>query len=200
MTLRSNDNDKKVFWERQHPSAPRSCSERIAHSWANRLATVTSFTLTHNLADLFAMHYGPRASPLCVQYCTQRLFHSKSIDLPTHKIWLLNFDLESPRSRSWLMSKFEVITWVQHPIDSHPFGSISIHPLIPMIELFQNLTFKIQGRSQSSMSHIMYNNLSTHIPVIPPVDRPPFLRCNYLKKWPWKFKVKIMGEVKSITP
>ena len=109
------------------------------------------------------------------------LFHSKSIGLPTHKIWLLKFDLENPRSRSWVRSKFKVITWVQHPIDSHPFGSISIHPLIHMIELFQNLTFKIQGRSQSSMSHIMYNNLSTHIPVIPPVDRPLFLRCNCLK-------------------
>ena len=128
------------------------------------------------------------------------LFHSKSIDLPTHKIWLLEFDLENPRSMSLVRSKFKVITWVRHPIDSHPFGSISIHHLIPMIELFQNLTFKIQGRSQSSVSHITYNNLSTHIPVIPPVDRPPFLRCNCLKKWPWKFKVKVMGEVKSRTP
>ena len=128
-----------------------------------------------------------------------RRFHSKSIDIPTHKIWLLKFDPENPRSRSWVRSKFKVITWVQHLIDSHPSGSISIHPLIPMIELFQNVTFKIQGRSQSSMSHIMYNNLSTHIPVIPPADRSPFLRCNCLKKWPWKFKVKVMGEVKSLT-
>ena len=119
------------------------------------------------------------------------LFHSKSIDLPTHKIWLLKFDLENPRSRSWVRSKFKVITWVQHPIDSRPFGSISTHPLIPIIELFQNLTFKIQGRSQSSMSHIMYNNPSTpHIPVIPPVDRPPFLRCNCLKK----MTLKIQGQ------
>ena len=59
-----------------------------------------------------------------------------------------------------------------------------------MIELFQNLTFKIQGRSQSSMSHTRYNNLSTHIPVIPPVDRPPFLRCNCLKE----LTLKIQGQ------
>ena len=66
-------------------------------------------------------------------HCTSNIvfnshvFHSKSIDLPIPKILLLKFDLENPRSRSWVRSKFKVITWVQHPNDSHPFGSMSIH-------------------------------------------------------------------------
>ena len=75
---------------------------------------------------------------------------------------------------------------------------MSIHPLIPMIELFENLTFKIQGQSHSWRSHTRYNILSTHIPFIPCWSALPFLRCSYLKNkiWCWKFKVAVMGEVK----
>ena len=79
-------------------------------------------------------------------------------------------------------------------MDSHPF--MSIHPLIPMIELFFNFIFKIQGQSHSSRSHNRYNILSPHIPFIPSWSALPFLRCSYLKNWPWKSKVKVMGEVK----
>ena len=79
-------------------------------------------------------------------------------------------------------------------MDSHPF--ISIHPLIHMIELFKYLTFKIQGQSHSLRSNNRYNILSTHIPFIPCWSALPFLRCSYLKNWPWKSKVKVMGEVK----
>ena len=79
-------------------------------------------------------------------------------------------------------------------MDSHPY--MSIHLLIPMIELFKYLTFKIQGQSHSSRSHNRYNILSTHIPFIPCWSALPFLRCSYLKNWPWKSKVKVMGEVK----
>ena len=86
-----------------------------------------------------------------------------------------------------------VTTWVQHPMDSHPF--MSINPLIPMIELFQNLTFKIQGQSHSSRSINMCTILSPHIPFIPCWSALPFLRCSYLKNWPWKSKVKVMGDV-----
>ena len=73
-------------------------------------------------------------------------------------------------------------------MDSHPF--MSIHPLIPMIELFRNLTFKIQGQSHRSRSHNRYTILSPHIPFIPCWSALPFLRCSYLKNWPSKSKVK----------
>ena len=79
-------------------------------------------------------------------------------------------------------------------MDSYPF--MSIHPLIPMIELSWKLTVKIQGQSHSSRSHNRYNILSPHIPFIPCWSALPFLRCSYLKNWPWKSKVKVMGEVK----
>ena len=73
-------------------------------------------------------------------------------------------------------------------MDSHPF--MSIHPLISMIELFLNLTFKIQGQSHSSRSHNRYNILSPHIPFIPCWSALPFLRCSYLKK----MTLKIQGQ------
>ena len=87
--------------------------------------------------------------------------------------------------------------WAKRKAIVHPIlHFISIHPFIPMIELFKYLTFKIQGQSQSSRSNNRYNILSTHIPFIPCWSALPFLRCSYLKNWPWKSKVKFMGDVK----
>ena len=74
----------------------------------------------------------------------------------------------------------KVTTWVQHPMDSHPF--MSFHPVIRMIELFKYLTLKIQGPCQSSRSHNRYNIISAHIPFIPCWSALPFLRCSYLKR------------------
>ena len=144
------------------------------------------------------MHCGPRASPLCIQHCIQLTslsFPSQSI-FPFLKYGYKKFDLGNPRSRSWVRSKLKVTTWVQHPIDPHPFDAMSIHPLIAMIELFENLTFKIQGQSHSSRSHSWYNILSAHILFVPCWSALPFLRHSYFKNWPWKSKVKVMAEVK----
>ena len=126
-------------------------------------------------------------------------FHSKSTDLLIPKIWLLKFDFENPRSGSLVRSKFKVRTWVQHPIDSHPFGFMSIHPLIPMIRLFQNLTFTIQGQSHSSRSHSRYNILLIHIPFIPCWSALLCLRYNYFKNWPWMGEVKVQSHNVSLT-
>ena len=52
---------------------------------------------------------------------------------PFLKYGYWKIDLENPRPRSWVRSKFKVTTWVQHPIDSNPFGSMSIRRRIPMI-------------------------------------------------------------------
>ena len=56
------------------------------------------------------------------------------------------FDLENLRSRSWVRWTLKVTTWVQHSINSHLFRSMSISHPIPEIQLFQNLTLKIQGQ------------------------------------------------------
>ena len=92
-----------------------------------QVGNCNSFSSTHYLDN-----YLPCTVAQEEAHCTSNIvsnshvFHSKSIDIPIPKIWLLKFDLENPRSRSWVRSKFKVTTWVQHPNDSHPFGSMSI--------------------------------------------------------------------------
>ena len=73
---------------------------------------------------------------------------------------------------------------------------MSIGPPIPEIQHFQSLTLKIQGQGHSSRSQSRYNILSTHIPFVPCQSALPFLGCSYFKIWHWKFKVKVISEVK----
>ena len=101
----------------------------------------------------------------------------------------------------WLFQKilfFQVFQtlWEPCPINSHPLGSMSIGPPIPEIQPFQNLTLKIQGQGHSSMSQSRYNNLFTHLPFVLCQSALPFVGYSYFKTWHWKFKVKVMGEVK----
>ena len=72
------------------------------------------------------------------------------------------------------------------------------HP-IAELRLFQNLTlkFKVQGHGwgHSSKSQCGSNILSTHIPFVPCQSALPSLTCSIFKIWPWKSRVKVMGEV-----
>ena len=127
--------------------------------------------------------------------------HSFHVNRPSHS-WdtaFSKFDLENPRSRSWVRWTLKVTTWVQYSIDSHPFNSMSMGHPIPDIQLFQNLTLKIQGQGdgwgQSWKSWSGCNILSTHIPFVPCQSALPFLRYSIFKIWPWKSKVKVMSEV-----
>ena len=61
---------------------------------------------------------------------------------------------------------------------------------------FQSLTLKIQGQGHSSRSQRRYTTLSIHILFVPCKSALPFLGYSYFKIWHWKFKVKVMGEVK----
>ena len=75
---------------------------------------------------------------------------------PSHS-WdkaILNFDLETSRSRSWVLSKGKVIQLVQYPTDSFPLRFTSVRPTIPEILLFRNLTLK-KSRSMSSVGSKM---------------------------------------------
>ena len=72
------------------------------------------------------------------------------------------FDLENPRSRSWVRGTLKVTKWVQHPIDSHPFCSMSIGLSIPEIQHFQNLTLKIQSLGQMTMLLHNYRSRQFH--------------------------------------
>ena len=72
------------------------------------------------------------------------------INWPPHS-WgkaILDSDLETPRSRSWVRSKGKVIQSAQYHINSLPFHFTSIRPTILEIELFRNLTLK-HPRSRS---------------------------------------------------
>ena len=73
-----------------------------------------SFTLTQYLADLFAMHRGPRSISLCIQHHIQLTSLPFQVSQASHS-WVTaisKFYLENPRSRSWVRSKFEVTMWV----------------------------------------------------------------------------------------
>ena len=125
---------------------------------------------------------------------TSLSFH---VNRPSHS-WdtaFSKFDLENPRSRSWVRGKLKVTTWVQHSIDSHPFHPMSIDHPIPEIRLFQNLTLKIQGQGhgwdQSWKSQSGCSILSTQIPFVPCHSALPFLRYSIFKIWPWKSTVKV---------
>ena len=89
--------------------------------------------------------------------------------------------------------------WASNIIsNSHPFHSKWVHPPIPKSQQFQYLTLKIQGQghgwSGHSKSQSGCNILSTHIPFVPCQLAIPFLRYDFFKFWPWKSKVKVMGE------
>ena len=129
---------------------------------------------------------------------TSLLFH---VDRPCHS-WdtaISKFDVENSRSRSWVRSKLKVITWVLHSVDSHPFRSMSIRHPVPELWLFQNFTLKFKGQGHgwghSSKSQCGSNILSTHIAFVPCQSALQFLTYSIFKIWPWKSRVKVMGEV-----
>ena len=109
------------------------------------------------------------------------------------------FDVENSRSRSWVRSKLKVTTWGLHSVDSHPFCSMSLGHPIPELWLFENLTLKIKGQGHgwfhSSKLQCGSNILSAHIPFIPCQSGIQFLSYDFFKIWPWKSRVKVMGEV-----
>ena len=93
---------------------------------------------------------------------TSLSFH---VNQPSHS-WdrtFSKFDLENPRSRSWLRSKLKVTMWVWHPIDSHSFRPTSIDPTIPEKQNFLNLTLKIQGEGEMKMMLHNYRSRQFHI-------------------------------------
>ena len=72
------------------------------------------------------------------------------------------------------------------------------HP-IAELRLFQNLTLKFKGQGHgwghSSKSQCGSNILSTHVPFVPCQSALPLLRYSIFEIWPWKSRVKVMGEV-----
>ena len=72
------------------------------------------------------------------------------------------------------------------------------HP-IAELRRFQKLTLKIKGQGHgwghSLKSQCGSNILSTHFPFVLCQSGIPFLSYDLFKIWPWKSRVKVMGEV-----
>ena len=119
-----------------------------------------------------------------IPFMGQQVGNYKSIDLPIPKIWLLkNLTLKIQGQ-------------------DHGWGQILKSQLLSnscLIQLFQNWTLKIQvqchGWGQSSKSQCESNILSTRIPFVPCQSGIQLLRYDFFKVWPWKSRVKVMGDV-----
>ena len=117
---------------------------------------------------------------------------------------LLSYDF----SKIW-PSKSRVKVMGEVTVQSHnvgvtfyPLTSLSFHvnrPSHSWDTAFQNLTLKIKGQGHgwghSLKSQCGSNILSTHIPFIPCQSGIPLLGYDFFKIWPWKSRVKVMGEV-----
>ena len=82
--LKLNHVSKRGYWRSENDNTPQPLDQ-----WSNNLfmgqevGNCKNFTLTHNLAELFAMHRGPRSIPLCIQHHIQLTsLHSKWVDPP----------------------------------------------------------------------------------------------------------------------
>ena len=124
----------KAFREWQHPSDQWMDSPFMGQQAGN----CNSFTSTHYFSQCIYHALWPKGKPIMrpTLYPTHISFIPSQSTFPFLQYGYQKFDLENPRLRSRVRSKFKVTTWVQHSINSYPFGSMSIHPLIPMIELF----------------------------------------------------------------
>ena len=87
-------------------------------------------------------------------------------------------------------------------VTSYRFTSLSFHvnrPLHSWDTAFSKFDLEIQGQGHGWGGHWKSQSrckiLLTHIPFVPCQSAIPFLRYNFFKIWPWKSKVKVMGEV-----
>ena len=72
----------KAFREWQHPSALDQGTN--SPFIGQQVGNCKSFTLTHCLANLFAMHHCPRSIPLCIQHHIQLTSLSLQVSRPSH--------------------------------------------------------------------------------------------------------------------
>ena len=90
----------------ENDNIPQSLDE-----WTNspligqQVGNCKSFTLTHYLADLFAMHRGPRSIPLCIQHHIQLTPLSPQVSRPSH---YNNFNILPSKSKVKVMGEVKV--------------------------------------------------------------------------------------------
>ena len=105
--------------------------------------------------------------------------------------------LQNRWSRSWVRSNLKS-QCESNILSTHiPFVPCN-RPSHSWDMTFSKFDLKIQGQGhgwgQSLKSQCESNILSTQILLIPCQSAIPFLRYDFFKIWPWKSKVKVMGE------
>ena len=69
----------------ENDNTPQPLDQSMNSPFMNQqVRNCRSFTFTHYLADVFAMHCDPRASPLCVQHCIQLTSLSFQVNRPSY--------------------------------------------------------------------------------------------------------------------
>ena len=121
-------------------------------------------------------------------------------------IWhpLLNYDFFKIWPWNPRVKVIDEVTVQSHNmgITSYRLTSFSFHvnrPSHTWDTAFSNFDLENQGsrswvRSQFK-SHWWFNILSTHILFVPCQSGIPFLSYDFFKIWPWKSRVKVIGEV-----
>ena len=145
----------------------------------------------------------PKVNPIVhpTSYPTQIPFIPSELTLPFLSYG--NFNILPWKSQVKVMGEVKVWSHIVS-LTFYRLTSFSFHvnqPSHSWNTTFQNLTLKIQGqghgRGEHWKSHHGSNILSTHIHFAPCQSAIPFIRYDFLKIWPWKSKVKVMGEGNS---
>ena len=109
------------------------------------------------------------------------------VKVQSHNVCLTSYRLTS----LWFYENRPSL-WFYENRPSHPWDAV-----FSKLGIEKNLEKNLKkSQSHSSRSHSRYNTISTRIPFVPCRSVLPFLWYNYYKIWRWKFKVKVMGEVK----
>ena len=186
MKYRQEEGSRLPSWQcnvwLQHPAPPEKSETTIntlpkldmsMARWRLKSPRSLSGTSAHHtmiiLVNIMVMNW----------WLTSFSFH---VNRPPHS-WdttISDSDLETPRSRSWVWSRGNVIQSAQYHINLLPFHFTSIRPTIPEIQLFRNLTLK-HPRSRSwvrskSMSHIIPSIEPMHFLFVSHQSDQPFLR------------------------
>ena len=101
-----------------------------------------SFTLTHYLADLFAMHRGPRSIPLCIQHHIQLTSLSFQVSRPSHS-WDTEISLLLWKSKVKVMCEVKVGTHNVSLATSYQLTSLFFHVNAPLPPFLRYSIFKI---------------------------------------------------------
>ena len=159
---------------RQHLKSPQSLSSTSAHP---TMITLVNIMVMNGWLTFFSFH----------------------VNRPSHSwdkaIW--EFDLETPRSRSWVLGKVGQ-SWTRILLICLLFSSHQSDQQFLRYSYFEIWPWNIQGQGhewgQRSISHIILSIQLLHFLFISHQSDQPFLRYGQNSVWPWKNTSEIVKE------